>query len=83
VAGISQSLEAMMAQAPQARAHEKPETWIESDVGTVLEERDVLTTLEKDLNRNDDTRPARGIVNGVIIGTAIWILIIGALMIFV
>lgn len=52
------------AQTPTARA--------ECDDGALLEEQDVLSTLEREYLDGDESDPIRGIANGILGGVALW-----------
>jgi len=57
----------------EARYQEKPETHIDSDGDDILKGQELLDILEQD--RSIDNT-ARGIANGVVMGTVLWLLAI-------
>lgn len=58
--------------AKKVLAEQTPAARTESDDGAILEDRDVLDTLEREYVFGDDTDPVRGIANGILGGVALW-----------
>jgi hypothetical protein len=58
--------------APKILAEKPSAVRADSDDGTILEEQDVLNTLEREYLDAADTDVVRGIANGIIAGTALW-----------
>lgn len=58
--------------APKIFVDEQPDARADGDDDAILEQHDVLNTLEREYLDEDDGDPLRGIGNGILGGAALW-----------